>query len=236
MELPKALANIDSKIARIALAAVLAVSTLFFFAGTDNGAHLLQKFGIQNGAAQAIRSAERALQETGDALKSFIGRSPGERGSTDILKGKAERIGPVKEKVGVADKPEQRALGKVFDKPSESITDTAAPQPVVTFLPDDAGGFSVPPPGLGSPIGRTGPIFSAPIIGGIGGGVIGGGGGGGGSSGPPPSPPPVTSPVPEPSTWALLLLGFGLLGASMRRRATAGASPIPKRARCCAEN
>ncbi|HEV2569785.1 PEPxxWA-CTERM sorting domain-containing protein [Sphingomonas sp.] len=32
---------------------------------------------------------------------------------------------------------------------------------------------------------------------------------------PPPPPPP---PIPEPSTWALLISGFGLVGAAARRR------------------
>tara|TARA_B110001454_G_scaffold206732_2_gene217425 strand:+ start:163 stop:747 length:585 start_codon:yes stop_codon:yes gene_type:complete len=30
------------------------------------------------------------------------------------------------------------------------------------------------------------------------------------------------SPTPEPSTWALMILGFGAIGATMRRRASAG--------------
>ena len=34
---------------------------------------------------------------------------------------------------------------------------------------------------------------------------------------------PITTGVPEPSTWAMLLVGFGAIGASMRRRkSTAG--------------
>ena len=32
------------------------------------------------------------------------------------------------------------------------------------------------------------------------------------------SKPPVTSPVPEPATWAMMIAGFGLVGAAMRRR------------------
>jgi hypothetical protein len=34
----------------------------------------------------------------------------------------------------------------------------------------------------------------------------------------------IASPTPEPSSWAMMLAGFGLLGASLRRRA---ASPLP---------
>jgi hypothetical protein len=45
--------------------------------------------------------------------------------------------------------------------------------------------------------------------------------------GPPVGPPPITpaeppgppvTPIPEPSTWALMILGFGLAGAGLRRR------------------
>lgn len=47
---------------------------------------------------------------------------------------------------------------------------------------------------------------------------------------PPPSPPPLVvtplvppgnppvGPVPEPSTWAMMIVGFGVIGASLRRR------------------
>ena len=40
---------------------------------------------------------------------------------------------------------------------------------------------------------------------------------------PPPSPPP-PSGVPEPSTWAIMLVGVGLMGGRLRRRA-AGSDP-----------
>ena len=47
---------------------------------------------------------------------------------------------------------------------------------------------------------------------------------GGGGPNPPPPPPEVEPPpppppaVPEPGTWATMLLGFGLTGWAMRRR------------------
>ena len=34
----------------------------------------------------------------------------------------------------------------------------------------------------------------------------------------PPPPPPPPAAVPEPATWAMLILGFGLVGGAMRRR------------------
>jgi hypothetical protein len=44
------------------------------------------------------------------------------------------------------------------------------------------------------------------------------GGGGPGSISDPPGLLPVTSAVPEPATWAMLILGFFAVGAAMRRR------------------
>jgi hypothetical protein len=70
-------------------------------------------------------------------------------------------------------------------------------------------------------------------------GPTGGGGGGGGGNPPvppvvePPTGPPIleppTTPVPEPATWALMMLGFGLLGARLRATSSA-ASGSPGRA------
>jgi hypothetical protein len=53
------------------------------------------------------------------------------------------------------------------------------------------------------------------LIGGPGGGGPGGGPGGGGGGGRPPLPPPV-SPVPEPGTWAMMIVGFFGLGSAVR--------------------
>jgi hypothetical protein len=50
-----------------------------------------------------------------------------------------------------------------------------------------------------------------------------GGGGGGGVIGPPvvastpESPPAPVTPVPEPTSWAMMLVGFALIGHSLRR-------------------
>lgn len=35
---------------------------------------------------------------------------------------------------------------------------------------------------------------------------------------PPPPPPPPVAVVPEPGTWAMLILGFGLIGGAIRRQ------------------
>lgn len=91
-----------------------------------------------------------------------------------------------------------------------------------------AGGPPVPlPPPIISPGGAGGgggggvigpPIFSPiPTPGGGGGGVV-----------PPPiitlavPPPVVTSAVPEPASWAMMLLGFAMLGSALRRKKLPG--------------
>jgi len=74
------------------------------------------------------------------------------------------------------------------------------------------------------------PAIFAPIpVGGIfapgGGGTLPGspgapGGPGGPPQQPPPSGPPTQTPpaVPEPATWAMMILGFGLIGLTQRRQ------------------
>lgn len=87
-------------------------------------------------------------------------------------------------------------------------------------------------PGTGTPIG-SGPTPGGPSTGIPGGGPGGGGPGGGPGTltpvdpdptdptdptDPVPDVPPVMSPVPEPMTWAMFILGFGLIGLVMRVR------------------
>jgi hypothetical protein len=46
----------------------------------------------------------------------------------------------------------------------------------------------------------------------------GGGGGGGGGGGPTINAPDTTPAIPEPATWLMMILGFGVLGAWLRHR------------------
>jgi hypothetical protein len=173
------------------------------------------------------------MAQTSEALSRFVGRSPGERGETDLLKTKVKGA-----KKKFSDKllasaprakdsePEQRALGKIFDTPPEDAV-RALGDPTVGPL-----ALGDPDPGQMIPLGDIGTAGGNPIPGGFPGGIS--------TVVPPgtsavpgdptdPTTPPGTDPgippvaaVPEPGTWALMLIGFGLCGAAMRRRNTKG--------------
>jgi hypothetical protein len=148
-----------------------------------------------------------------EAAKSFMAmmadRSPGTRTKGELTKTKQR---------AASDAPTQRALGKITKPaPPEEFVEAIAPSvPVIQELPpialkDDIGPILLTPqpPGGGIII----PPQSPPP-----------GGGGGGPNTPPtppgqqPPPPPPPPAVPEPGTWATMLLGFGLTGWAMRRR------------------
>lgn len=164
-------------------------------------------YASYNGSEMVVPGSEVA--------RSFMAlmkdRSPGERTAAELRK--------TKRAYAQAPKPRQRALGKVRNPavPDEFIAALSPPPPPVLaeVLPKaPIGAPAIPgiigPPGLSvSPPG--GGIFVPP----------GGGGssppGGGTPPGQPPEQPPVPA-VPEPSTWAMLLIGFGMTGWAMRRQ------------------
>lgn len=142
-----------------------------------------------------------------DPLSLFAGRSPGEREGA-LLPTKLAKAGP-----------EERVLSEVRDR-DPGIGDPPAAPPASGLLPDAAlpgapaeGAL----PGGGDPGGSFAP-FGLPF------GPPGGPGDSfvpGGPGGPPFVPPPTgpVSAVPEPGTWAVLILGFFAVGWAMRRRA-----------------
>jgi hypothetical protein len=152
------------------------------------------------------------LPGEGDILAQLFGRSPGPRSGVLISTkqgrdGMYQSAGPraISPKL-----PQQRALGKTFYEPAGEPRFQGIPerQPTnILFAPDlpqigygqqYAGppSFSTPPEFGGNP-----PFYFLPPAAGVGGG----------------SPPPV-APIPEPSVWAMLLLGFGACGTVLRRR------------------
>ena len=149
-----------------------------------------------------------------DSAKSFMAmisdRSPGERTKGELIKTKH---------TAAPDEPTQRALGKITKpEPPKEFIDAIAP-PVATIE-------ELPPVAMKDEIG---PILLTPNA--PSGGVIvppqAPPGGGGGPPNQPPTeeppppgeePPPPPPAVPEPGTWAMMLLGFGLTGWAMRPR------------------
>lgn len=181
--------------------------------------------------ATADGVSSRAMAATQDVMSIIRGRSPGARNATLLgKKGKGARLAIGKTPARSLVKPRTAAPAQVASAPPFSPIVSAPDLPFIygpalladalTFGPGLPGGFA------GLPIG-------APLLvgGGIGGG--GGGGGGGGVTPPPPTgggetPPPVVSPVPEPASWAMMILGFGAVGWTLRsRRRLGGAARAP---------
>lgn len=89
-----------------------------------------------------------------------------------------------------------------------------------------AGPLDLPEPETVADVGASGDLVLG-VVGAPGGGLVAPGGFGGGGGGPgvgssgdalvTPVSPSVAA-VPEPATWAMMLIGFGLIGAGMRRR------------------
>ena len=176
------------------------------------------------------------------ALAELLARSPGARIGGTALKAKEPRFGlsPVGSGTNPgSDTSPENALASVLGT-------SAGPEgPIPNTGPTGPGGFpsDFTSPGLPGAIGAgpgssSGPDFdigsgSSPSVGGSpflvgGGGGSGGGGGGGGGGGIGTNPgggggvipgPGGTIPgVPEPSSWLLLIAGFGIVGHAMRHR------------------
>ena len=163
-----------------------------------------------------------------DSAKSFLAmisdRSPGDRTKAELTKTKKKAAAPAA--------PKQRALAKVTkpELPKEFVNAISPPSSAITAVPPIATMAAIGPALLTPPVpGGGGGIIippQAPPPGG-GGGTPGGDTPGGDTDNPPPcvdctptpnspeTPPPA---VPEPGTWATLLLGFGLSGMMIRRR------------------
>ena len=196
--------------ARISVAAVVCLAAI------ASAPLAVSSLGSRGVALPGLSSAQRLMA-------MLDARSPGEREKGALTK--------TKSKQRLAFVPRERALGKVFPpKPSpvEQLARVVVPTPPVALVPPIVPVAPITPPAMADIISPGSLIASAPVAFGS---VIGGGGGGGGGGSPPPTsstPPPtsVTSPVPEPGTWLMMLLGFGMVGSTIsrqRRRTTPAA-------------
>jgi hypothetical protein len=190
----------------LALALALFGGNMIRTGGTAGGNH-----GAAATAASRVGSEIAAkLRGAGSDLLAMLGlRSPGQRSRGELADTKGRRLRPMSHLA-----PHQRALAKV--RPPRNILRAFVPEVPATV--DTIPGLAVAPADVGAPIVTD----LLPPVGPPPGGLIFGGGGGGGGGGligsvPPSVIPPVPSAVPEPSTWALMLLGFGAIGGSLRR-------------------
>jgi len=155
-----------------------------------------------------------------DPLSLMADRSPGARPEGALF---ATKGGPVvRDAVDsvlprVRERDPELTSASVPPVPADEVA-MLVPDPVVFANPPAEAAPDAPPssPTWGPfPNGGGTPGYLVPI----------GGGGGGGGTPPGPGPvdpvdptPPVVPAVPEPSTWAMMILGFFLLGATLRAR------------------
>lgn len=203
-------------------AAVLAGAVLLLLAGSIATIRFLPNgigdrlFG-KDGNSAIVSAIARAPLGV-DFLEMIGQRSPGARMVGDLSDTKARKLA----RIG---RPHQRALPKIRQPaalPDEFVKPLFAPQDAVSAAPAlvPTQVADVLAPQLGSVPPTLG--FSPP---GLGGGIIVGPGGGGvtpPTTAEPPiviTPPTIVPPaVPEPGTWAMMLIGFGAVGVALRRR------------------
>jgi hypothetical protein len=205
-------------VALIALAIPLALVGTYMLRGGgkfDDGFRGRPALTAGGGAGAGDGIASRLGAVGSNLLKALGLRSPGERTRGEL----ADSKGGSARRKSYSPGPRQRALAKVrppagvLEQPFAPVTESEVSSSAVENAL--APGADVSAPSLGeqfSPGGNPGfgggPGGSIIFPGGVGGGVV--------TPSPPPAIPPVTSAVPEPSTWALMLMGFLGIGASLR--------------------
>ena len=175
------------------------------------------------GAATGNDMVEAAVNQAKSLADLLEGRSPGERTQGQLIKTKhrhalAKMRGAPRPRTHEAIEPKVAMvdLAKLLESPASVPPVAEAPPSLspVDVTPPSIGTILVPPPGElppGSPPGGSPPGGSPP------------------GSTPPGTPPqvivPVPSAVPEPGTWATMLIGFALVGWRMRRQAAPATRP-----------
>jgi hypothetical protein len=165
-------------------------------------------------AAAIAASAASQVRDLADLLGQ---RSPGTRTEAQLTK-----HARVAAKIGAKPKPAAPAGHK--DEPgapsTTALVDLLQPPIAPVAVASNALPPAIAPPTSLNSILNSTPGFTPPSD--------------GGAARLPTSEPrevlPPSSAVPEPGTWALMLMGFGLIGWQMRRRRGASAAKTAKRA------
>jgi hypothetical protein len=144
-----------------------------------------------------------------DPLSLFADRSPGERGAGALFNTKP-------------DKPEERVLSSEREREPPLGAASVPPDPAFSFAPDALANALPQERVLGGerdgPFIPLGNFYDPDITPGRFTALPPGGPGGGGI----PIEPGIPTGVPEPATWAMLILGFFGIGMAARRRARGG--------------
>lgn len=165
------------------------------------------------GALTGNHMVEAAVSQAKSIAELLEGRSPGARGQGQLTKTKhrhalAKMRAAPRPNTDAASQPKVAMVGlaKLLESPPAVplVAETPQSVPPFDFTPPTIGTVVAPPPGELPP--ASPPGGSPP------------------GSTPPGTPPkiivPVPSAVPEPGTWATMLIGFALVGWRVRRQAS----------------
>jgi hypothetical protein len=168
------------------------------------------------------------LASAGASTLMFSGVTPQIRGkAADLLAMMHDRSPGARAPGAKSNKHKQVALAAATPKRQSKVLPTAVPAATPAAAAPPAAGAATPIPAAIAPLAAvpaavipaaasSGGFFIPPLI-------LPGGGGGGLILTPSANPPPVTPPppvpgVPEPSTWAMMIMGFMFIGGLLRRR------------------
>ena len=162
--------------------------------------------GSDHSAAGVEHKGGMLLAALKDPVSLFGERSPGGRGAGALLSTKP----------GIA--PHERVLSMVREHEPPNFVFPGVDGPVTAVAPQSLASVSGGDPGDDTGAGDPGgdPGFFAPFVPGSQPGYP------GVFAGPalvPPPSDPIISAVPEPATWAMMILGFFAVGVAVRRRA-----------------
>jgi len=162
-------------------------------------------------AAALLQPSIASAIQDGKGLAELAGRSPGKRIGGIALKGKKPKAGAVRTARGT-----RRARGSQ----AMVLASAVVPEgPIPGYLPGEEVPTDFNAPDI--------PIEALPQVADFGGGPALPGGSlfffGPFPVGPGAAPPPA---VPEPSTWLMLIAGFGILGWSVRRKRNGAAAAV----------
>jgi hypothetical protein len=161
--------------------------------------------------------AEAAVNQAKSLVDLIDQRSPGERTAGQLTKIKNKALADRE----LAPKPVvPKNLAEVLaPAPAELVDIAAPPTELAGVVPTPPGAILLSPPGGGGILPPPGGVVVPPG----GGGTPPGGGDtppGGGDT--PPGGGDTPPPLPEPGTWMTMILGFGLIGWTLRRK-----RPVP---------